>query len=88
LPPANQFNGAQNQFLSSIRSFRQLSQQEASNIRPNRIDLYTVRGGETWQSIAGRSGGLVKPDTLAIMNNYDPNQPPRAGDRIRIVVSG
>ena len=88
LAPANQFNGAQNQFLSSIRSFRQLSQQEASNIRPNRIDLYTVRGGETWQSISARSGGLVKPETLAIMNDYEPNQPPRAGDRIRIVVEG
>jgi predicted Zn-dependent protease len=86
--PANQFNSAQNQFLSSIRSFRQLSQQEASNIRPNRIDLYTVRGGETWQSIAARSGGLVKAETLAIMNNYEPNQPPRAGERIRIVVEG
>ena len=88
LAPANQFNGAQNQFLSSIRSFRQLSQQEASSIRPNRIDLHTVRGGETWQSIAARSGGIVKPDTLAIMNNYDPSQPPRVGDRIRIVVEG
>ena len=88
LAPANQFNGAQNQFLSSIRSFRQLSQQEASNIRPNRIDLYTVRGGETWQSISARSGGIVKPETLAIMNDYEPNQPPRAGDRIRIVVEG
>ena len=88
LAPANQFNSAQNQFLSSIRSFRQLSQQEASNIRPSRIDLYTVRSGETWQSIASRGGGLVKPETLAIMNNYDPGQPPRAGDQIRIVIEG
>ncbi len=88
LAPANQFNGAQNQFLSSIRSFRQLSQQEAASIRPNRIDLHTVRNGETWQSIAARSGGIVKPDTLAIMNNYEPKQPPRAGDRIKIVVEG
>jgi predicted Zn-dependent protease len=88
LAPANQFNAAQNQFLSSIRSFRPLSQQEAANIKPNRIDLYTVRNGDTWQSLSQRTGGLVKPSTLAIMNNFDPSQPPRAGDRIRIVVEG
>ena len=88
LAPANQFNGVQNQFLSSIRSFRELNQREASSIRPNRIDIYTVRAGESWQSIAQRSGGLVKPATLAIMNNYEPNEPPRPGDRIRIVVEG
>ncbi len=88
LAPASQFNGVQNQFLSSIRTFRELNQREASSIRPNRIDLYTVRAGENWQSIAQRSGGLVKPATLAIMNNYEPNEPPRPGDRIRIVVEG
>ena len=57
-------------------------------MRPNRVDIYTVRNGETWQSIAQRSGGVVKPSTLAIMNDYEPNQPPRAGDRIKIVVEG
>ena len=88
LAPANQFNAVQGQFTSSIRSFRQLSQQEAASVRPNRLDTYTVRGGDTWESIAQRSGGAVKATTLAIMNNYDPGQPPRAGDRIRIVVEG
>ncbi len=88
LAPPNQFQGVQQQFISSIRSFRELSASEAASIRPNRIDLYTVRGGETWESIAERSGGAVKPSTLAIMNNYEPNQQPRPGDRIRMVVQG
>lgn len=88
LAPANQFRAVQQQFVSAIRSFRQLSQSEAGAIRPNRIDIHTVRAGETWQSIAERGGGLVKPSTLAIMNDYEPNQPPRQGDRIRIVVGG
>lgn len=88
LAPANQFQGAQRAFVSSIQSFRQLTQAEAAGIKPNRVDVYTVRGGETWQAIAERSGGLVKPATLAIMNNYEPNQQPRAGDRIKIVVEG
>ena len=88
LAPTNQFQGVQGQFANSIRSFRELTRSQAAGIRPNRVDVYTVRGGETWQSISERGGGLVKPATLAIMNNYEPSQPPRPGDRIKIVVEG
>jgi predicted Zn-dependent protease len=88
IAPANQFSAAQQPMAQSIRSFRQLSASEAATIKPNRVDVYTVRSGDTWASIAERSGGLVKPPTLAIMNNYEPNQAPRPGDQIRIVVEG
>lgn len=88
IAPANQFNAAQAQFVGAIKSFRQLSAQEAANVRPNRVDLYTVRSGETWVSLAERTGGLVGASTLAIMNGYEPNQPPRAGDQIKIVTAG
>ena len=86
--PANQFSAAQQPFVGAIKSFRQLSAQEASNVRPSRVDIYTVRGGDSWASLAERSGGLVKASTLAIMNNYEPSQPPKAGEQIRIVVEG
>jgi predicted Zn-dependent protease len=88
LAPPNQFERAQAEFANSIRSFRELSASEAESIRPNRVDIYTVRSGDTWQGLAERGGNLVKPSTLAIMNNYEPSQPPRAGDRIKIVVEG
>jgi predicted Zn-dependent protease len=89
LAPPNQFEGVERQFVSSIRSFRSLSQNEAANIRPNRVDVYTVRSGDTWQSIASRAGeGTIKPATLAIMNNSDPARQPRPGDRIKVVVAG
>jgi predicted Zn-dependent protease len=88
LAPANEFESVQRPFAQSIRSFRELSRQEAANIRPNLVDLYTVRSGDTWESLAERSGAGVKASTLAIMNNYEPRQPPRAGDRIKIVVQG
>jgi predicted Zn-dependent protease len=88
LAPPNQFQNAQQQFVASIRSFRELSQEEAARIRPNRVDIYTVRNGDTWESLASRTGDVVKPATLAIMNNYEPNEQPRTGDRIRIVVEG
>jgi len=88
LAPANQFQSAQSEFANSIRSFRELTASQAANIRPNRVDVYTVRSGDTWQGIAERTGGAIKPSTLAIMNNYDPGQVPRTGDRIKIVVQG
>jgi predicted Zn-dependent protease len=89
LAPANEFESVQREFAVSIRSFRELSSQEAANVRPNRVDLYTVRQGDTWQSIAERSGeGIIKPSTLAIMNDSDPGQQPRPGERIKIIVEG
>lgn len=88
IAPANEFRSVQQPFENSIQSVRELSRQEAANIRPNRVDLYTVRPGDTWQSIAERSGGVIKPSTLAIMNNHEPSQQPRPGDRIKVVVEG
>jgi len=90
LAPPKEFQSVQRAFEESIKSFRQLSKEEAANIRPNRVDLYTVRSGDTWQSLAQRMGDAagIKPATLAIMNNYDPSQPPKPGDRIKIIVEG
>jgi predicted Zn-dependent protease len=76
------------QFDGSIRTFRAISGNEAANVRPNRVDLYTVRSGDTWESIASRSGGVVSASTLAIMNDSAPSQRPTAGQRIKIVVTG
>jgi predicted Zn-dependent protease len=87
--PTNIFRGAEQQFERTIQSFRPLSAAEAENIRPNRVDLYTVRPNDTWATIAQRAtDGAIKPATLAIMNDHDPNQPPRPGDRVKIVIEG
>jgi predicted Zn-dependent protease len=82
------FRRADGSFVSSIRSFRQLSAAEAENIRPNRIDLYVVRPGDTWAGLAERSGGAIKPSTLAVMNHSAPGSQPQPGSRIKIVVGG
>jgi predicted Zn-dependent protease len=82
------FRQADSAFISAIRSFRRLSVAEAEDIRPNRVDFYVVRAGDTWASIAERSGGIVKPSTLAVMNKSSAATPPKAGSRIKIVVSG
>ena len=88
LAAADVFDQGDKSFIGTIRSFRPLSASEAEDIRPNRVDLYVVRSGDTWQGIAERSGGVITPATLAIMNRSAPASQPQAGTRIKIVVGG
>jgi len=88
LTPAGAFQSAVETFTRTIGTFRPMSRAEAADIHPNRVDLYTVRQGDTWQAIAERHGGVVPPSTLAIINDYAPGDQPRAGQRIKIVVTG
>jgi predicted Zn-dependent protease len=58
-------------------------------VRPNRLEFYTVRQGDSWQSIAVRQGkGNVNAATLAIMNDHEVHVQPQPGDRIKIIVEG
>jgi predicted Zn-dependent protease len=86
--PEAEFGKSDRAIAASIRTFRELSTREAAEIRANRLDFYTVRPGDTWQSIAARGGGLVKATELAIMNHHAVNEQPSPGERIKIVVAG
>ena len=87
--PEAEFSLVDRDIQPALQTFRQLSPQEASNIRPNRIDFYVVRQGDSWQSIAARqSKGFVNAATLAIMNDRDVSAQPQPGDRVKIVVEG
>jgi predicted Zn-dependent protease len=89
LAPPDDLRTAKPAFESSIGSFRSLTRAQAADIKPNRVDLYTVRDGDTWESIANRTGeGTLTATTLAIMNNRDPGQQPRSGERIKVIVTG
>ncbi|HXE80743.1 MAG TPA: M48 family metalloprotease [Vicinamibacterales bacterium] len=88
LTPANGYNASVETFDRVIGTFRPITRGEAADIKPNRVRLYTVRPGDTWQSIAQRNGGIVPASTLAIINDHAPGDPPRAGERIKIVVAG
>jgi predicted Zn-dependent protease len=82
------FAQADGVFTAAIRSFRPLTAAEAGAIRPTRVDFHVVREGDTWASLAGRSGGAVMPRTLAVMNGVSPDSEPRVGARVKIVVGG
>lgn len=86
--PPDEFGEVERSISEAIQTFRALSASEADDIRPNRLDFYTVRSGDTWQSIAARGGALVRATDLAIMNNSEISEQPRPGTRIKIVVAG
>jgi predicted Zn-dependent protease len=89
IAPAELFERSERELTATLRSFRPLSASEAENIRPNIVDLYTARAGDTWESIAERLGkGTIKPSTLAIMNGHAVNDQPRPGERLKVVVAG
>ena len=89
LTDASAYNQAETAFNEAIRSFRPMNASEAESIRPNRLRFYTVRQGDTWQSIAqGIGQEIVPPETLAVMNGFPVNEQPRAGDRIKVVQEG
>ena len=83
------YDRVESAFNTAIRSFRPLSAAEAEDIRPNRLRFYTVRSGDTWQSIAQNAGQSIIPsNTLAVMNGVSVTEQPRRGDRIKIAVAG
>jgi predicted Zn-dependent protease len=84
----NVFGPLDDAILASIRTFKPITAAEAEAVHPNRVDIYVVRAGDSWPSIAERSGGVIKPATLAIMNGAEPNSQPTVGKRIKIVVGG
>jgi predicted Zn-dependent protease len=87
--PEKEFALVDREITPAVQSFRQLTAQEASAIRPNRIAFHTVVKGDSWQSIAARQGkGYVNAATLAIMNDREISMQPTPGDRIKIVVAG
>ena len=86
--PEAEFGQIDKQVTASLQTFRELTEREAANIRPNRLDFYTVRNGDTWQSIAARGGHLVRATELAVMNHHAVNEQPQPGERIKIVVEG
>jgi predicted Zn-dependent protease len=87
--PEAEFDQVSGQIDAALRTFRELSPQEAAQVRPNRLSYYTVRSGDSWQSIAQRAGkGFTSAATLAIMNGFEVGDQPQAGDRVKIVVEG
>ncbi|MGI8671064.1 MAG: M48 family metalloprotease [Luteitalea sp.] len=87
LAPTQAYRQVERAIAGSLQSFEPMSAGDAERIRPNVIELYTARQGDTWESIAsGPSRRIVPAATLALLNGYSPQERPQSGDRLKIVV--
>jgi predicted Zn-dependent protease len=86
--PEPEYPRVERDIAGAIGSYRPLTQREADQIRPNRLDFYVVRPGDSWQSIAARGGNIARAHDLAIMNHHAVADQPKPGLRIKIVVEG
>jgi len=76
-------------FQSMIGSLRRISAQEAAAIRPRVIDVYTVRAGDTVQSLAGRMAYRdYQVQRFLSLNGLANNARLIPGQRVKLVVYG
>ncbi|WP_411288969.1 M48 family metalloprotease [Phenylobacterium sp.] len=70
-------------------SFRRLSAGEATSVRPRRLEVVTVRPGDTVNSLASRMAvsdfGLER---FRVLNGLAPGEPLRPGQRVKLVTTG
>jgi predicted Zn-dependent protease len=76
-------------FNSMFNSMRRITQAEASQVIPRRIEVVTARAGDTVQSLAARMAyGNAQVERFRVLNGLASNAQITAGQRYKIVVRG
>ncbi|MEM8790718.1 MAG: M48 family metalloprotease [Pseudomonadota bacterium] len=70
----------------AARTFRRLSRGEANGLRGQKIDIVTVRRGETVSSLAGRMNvSDFKEERFRVLNDLRPGEQLRAGQKVKLI---
>jgi predicted Zn-dependent protease len=76
-------------FTSLFQSVRRLSAQEIAAIRPRRIEVLTVRSGDTVQSMAGKMAYTdFQADRFRVLNGLKAADTIKSGQKVKIIVYG
>jgi predicted Zn-dependent protease len=63
-----------------------MTPEEQRNVRPEHIDIVTVRSGDTLQSLAARMADPQDQlERFLVLNGFDETSPVRPGDRVKVV---
>lgn len=74
-------------FDSMISSFRRLSEREAAAVGSRRIDIVTLRPGDTAASLSSRMAVENLPlERFLLLNNLTAGEPLRAGRKVKLIV--
>jgi predicted Zn-dependent protease len=86
ITPAGSGLGA---FDSMVGSFTRLSDAQAAQIKPRRIDVVTVKPGDTLNSLAGRMAyGDYRVERFLTLNGLTSGSALRPGQKVKLVVYG
>jgi predicted Zn-dependent protease len=78
---------AEERFAAAIRSFRALSTEELTSLRPQRLAVVTVRPGDTLASIASRMAvGSRQMEQFVVLNALTPSSTLKPGDQVKLVI--
>ncbi|RXZ65941.1 M48 family metalloprotease [Pelagerythrobacter rhizovicinus] len=81
--------GRSGTFTPMFNSMRRISQAEANRVVPRRIDVVTVRSGDTISSLASRMAfDNAKEQRFRVLNGLGSGDTLRAGQKVKIVVRG
>lgn len=76
-------------YETSARSFRRLGKDEAATARPLRVEIHTVRSGDSQESVARLMEVEQLPlETFRVLNGLKEGQKLEPGDAVKIIVRG
>ena len=76
----------QNEFASTLNSFRRLRDRKALGVQPKQIEIVTLKNGMTIERFSQRYPSTVPLDELLLINGLEPNAVMTAGTRVKRVV--
>ncbi len=86
LAPAGQGIGP---FTPLVQSVTRLTPQEAADIKPRRVDVVTVKAGDTVQSLSRRMAYADQQiERFLVLNALDARTTLKLGQKVKIVVTG
>jgi predicted Zn-dependent protease len=85
-PPEN-FDAADQKFMASAQSFREISAQDAAAYKAKHIEVVTVRSGDTVEALAARmKTDDAQADWFRVINHLPANAGLQAGQKVKLIV--
>jgi predicted Zn-dependent protease len=86
--PSQRWNTYDNVISDSISTFERVTDRNALNVQPKRLDVVSIPSSMTLDEFARRYPSTVDTATLAIINQADQNTRFPAGTEVKRVVGG
>ncbi len=86
ITPTNLTARLSTEMQATVNSFRKLTPEQAAAVKAMRIEVVTVKAGDTASSLAGQMPmGAYNARWFALLNGLQPGQSPRPGARVKVI---